>query len=156
MPNPHNAATDGHWDGGVARATRSGPPTLNVTVRWESALPIQQALAQQQTTRIYSPEQVRRDYIVAVIGLVQAGRNPEEMLGNVRRYSRLYRRGKNSMQPEDAKLDNPSGTLYLFFPRTENLTAQDKEVVFETRFGSLSVLKRFRLKDMVYHGQLEL
>src|SRR5579872_6679194 len=32
LPNPHNGATDGRWDGGVSRVKKNGPPTLNVIV----------------------------------------------------------------------------------------------------------------------------
>jgi hypothetical protein len=174
MPSPHNGSTDGHWDGGVSRVNRNGPPTLNVTVRWDSALPVRQALERQRVVLAYTPAQLRSSYIITVVGLVPAGRyrqpelntrsgdgavdsrNPEEMLEGVMRYSRLYPRGKQAILPEDAKLDNESGALHIFFKRTEALSLEAKEVTFETRFGSLSVLKRFRLKDMLYQGQLEL
>ncbi len=166
-------ATDGKWDGGVGRAP-GGPPVLNVTVRWESALPVRQALARLHETAAYPPEQSSRDYIITVAGLVPGGRygtpqlnsrtgdgaddvrNPEEMIEGVMRYSRLLPRGNAAIRPENVKLDNSTGTLYLFFPRTQAVNLADKEILFETRFGSLSVLKKFRLKDMVYKGRLEL
>ncbi len=173
MASPHGA-TDGRWDGGVGRADRNGPPTLYVTVRWDSALPVRQAAERNHAANHYAPEQLRKDYILTVIGLVPGGRygrpelntrsgesatdvrNPEEMLEGVMRYSRLFPRGKSAIRPEDAKLDSATGDLHLFFPRSEKIALSDKEVTFEMRFGSLSVLKRFRLKDMVYQGQLEL
>jgi len=153
---------------------RNGPPTLNVTVRWDSALPVRQALERSHSMPGYSPELFSKDYVITVIGLVPAGRytrpelntrsgdgaddvrNPEEMLEGVMRYSHLYRRGKPAIRPEDAKLDQATGTLHLFFPRSDGITVEEKEVTFEMRFGSLSVLKRFRLKDMLYNGQLAL
>jgi hypothetical protein len=175
MPSPKNAATDGRWDGGVGRVKHNGPPTLNVDVRWDSALPVRQALARKGAGGdAYSPEQVRKDYIISIFGLVPGGRygpaslnnqsgdgavdvrNPEEMLESLMRYARLYPKGKNGIRPIDAKLDNASGTLHLFFPRSEAITLRDKEVTLEVRFGSLSVLKKFKLKDMVFNGQLEL
>ncbi len=173
MASPHGA-TDGRWDGGVGRLDRNGPPTLNVTIRWDSALPVRQAAEHERAATRYSPEQLRKDYIITIVGLVPGGRygqpelnsrsgdgatdvrNPEEMLEGVMRYARLFPRGKSAIRPEDAKLDNASGDLHLFFPRTGGIALGDKEVTFETRFGSLSVVKRFRLKDMVYKGQLEL
>ena len=33
---------------------------------------------------------------------------------------------------------------------------KSKEVLLYTRFGSLSIAKRFRLKDMLYQGKFEL
>jgi hypothetical protein len=179
MPNPRNAATDGRWDGGVGRANRNTLPTLNVTVRWDSALPVREALGRQRSAVPYSAEQVRKYYLVSVAGLVPAGRymaptlntrsgdeglgsrnpqdprNPEEMLEGVMRYARLFPHGKAPIRPEDAKLD-PQGTIHLFFPRGSTITLDDKDVTFELRFGSLSVMKKFRLKDMVYKGELQL
>lgn len=174
MPSPRNSATDGRWDGGVGRVNRNGPPTLTVTVRWDSALPIRQAQERQRSQPEYKPAQLRGEYIITIEGLVPGGRygrpeldsrsgdralnmrNPEEMLEGVMRYSRLYPRGKTPLRADDAKLDNATGTLHLFFPRSEPITLADKEVTFETRFGALSILKKFRLRDMLYHGQLEL
>jgi hypothetical protein len=174
MPNPHNGATDGRWDGGVSRVKRNGPPTLNVIVRWDSALPVRQALERENAAAPYSDEQLRSHYIITVLGLVPAGRygkpalqtqssssdevdvrNPEQMLENMMRYSRLALRDKPALTPDDARLDSATGALHLFFKR-EQITKDDKEVLFETRFGSLSISRKFRLKEMMYQGQLEL
>ena len=173
MQNPRNAATDGRWDGGVGRVQRNGPPTLIVTVRWDSALPVRQALERSHSALSFTKEQLQRDYIIGVLGLVPANRynrpqlnqssgdgidvrNPEEMLEGVMHYSRLYPRNEPPIQPEDVKLDNSTGTLLLFFPRSRPIAPSVKEVLFETRFGSMSVTGRFRLKDMMYGGTLEL
>src|SRR5437763_10453268 len=43
-------ATDGRWDGGVGKNTGHGQlPTLPVTVRWDSSLPIREALLRQKS-----------------------------------------------------------------------------------------------------------
>jgi hypothetical protein len=166
--------TDGRWDGGVGRPDRNGPPTLTVTVRWDSALPVRLALEREKQGS--APSQ--RDYIISVLGLVPAhhaipadtrrsstsssdddptaAAHQAETLAGVMRYSRLYPKGQPGIAPEDAKLDVATGTLRLFFPRTIPITAAEKEVLFQMRFGSLSVAHRFRLKDMQYKGQLEL
>lgn len=174
MPSPHNGATDGRWDGGVSRVNRNSLPTLDVTVRWDSALPVRQAFERKRGGQTYSPEQVHKDYIITVIGLVPSGRyaepqlatrssntpedvrNPEEMLESMIRYSFLFPHGKSAIRADDAKLDTATGTLHIFFPRTHAIDADDKDVTFQMRFGSLSVIRKFRLKDMMYHGQLEL
>jgi hypothetical protein len=166
-------ASDGHWDGGIGRTDRGGPPTLNVTVRWNSALPVHQALAREHGTAA-DDHQPQNRYELTVMGLVPAGRygrpelatrsgdsntdvrNPEEMLEGVMRYSRLFPKGKPAIHPEDARIDSATGDLHIFFSRAEPISIEDKEVTFQMRFGSLSVVKRFRLKDMVYNGRLEL
>ncbi len=173
MPNPHTAASDGRWDGGVGRARHDEPPVLNVIVRWDSALPVRQALAREHSATGLTPQEYETHYVVTLVGLVPAGRydspqmvtrsggtpdarNPEQMLENVMRYSRLYVPGKTALTPDDAKLDTATGALHLFFKRSDAITAKDKELFLETRFGSLSIAKKFRIKDMLYQGKLEL
>lgn len=175
MPSPKNAATDGRWDGGVGRVNRKGTPTLNVLVRWDSALPIRQAFRRgADAPEPYALERIRKDYILTVVGMIPAGRygnatldmrsgdateqgnNPEPMLENLMRYASLDPRGKNPIHPDNATLDNQTGAVHLFFPRNAPLTVKDKEVTFQVRFGSLSVSKKFKLKDMLYKGELAL
>ncbi len=56
MPDPskggRDGATDGRWDGGVGRYDRGGVPSLMVMVRWDSALPVRQALIKDQFRRL--------------------------------------------------------------------------------------------------------
>jgi len=168
------------WDGGVGRNDRYNVPTLTVTVRWDSALPERLALQRQQafnksSPAPYSADEAAKDYIITVTGLAAAGHynavgmaetksssddsvdtnNPEAILEGLMSNARLLTQA-GAIRPENAKLDASSGAIHLFFPRTRAIMLSDKEVVFETRFGSLSVSKRFRLKDMVYSGKLEL
>lgn len=165
------------WDGGVGRS-RGADPTLNVLIRWDSALPVREALQRSNpdSRQAYIHERAARDYIISIAGLVPAGRyrsvgqaasdsrsddsvdarNPEEMLEGMMSASRLTAKDKPAISPEDAKLDAATGTLYIFFPKTAPITASDKDVMFMTRFGALSIQKQFRLKNMKYHGKLEL
>lgn len=169
-----------HWDGGVGRNDRYNTPTLNVTVRWDSALPERLALARDQTldkssVAPYSAEQAGKDYIITIVGLVPGGRyrtvgspaavsssddsvdsrNPEPLLEGLMVNSRLLT-ATGAIRPENVKLDGETGTLHFFFSREHAINLSDKEVVFESRFGSLTVSQKFRLKDMVYKGKLEL
>ncbi len=181
-PGPKEAGLPGngpqgdiHWDGGVTRNNRFGTPTLNVLVRWDSAAPVRRAL-QQTGQKTYPPEETEKFYIITVVGLVPGGRyravgkpeaqsnsndtvdsgNPEQMLEELMASSRLVPRGKNALAPQDVKLDASNGALHLFFPKTDPITLRDKEIVFYTRFGSMSVAAKFRLKDMISQGKLEL
>jgi hypothetical protein len=167
--------SDGRWDGGVARNTGIGDvPSLPVTVRWDSALPVRQALSRSGKDHPGSAR-AANDYVITVIGLASASPRTsaapsDEPAGGVEREpqdpaqiaqafvanSRLIPRGKSAIVPEDAKFDSATGAVQLFFSRSAAIAVSDKEVTFVTRFGSLSVRKRFRLKDMAYKGQLEL
>lgn len=178
LPGPGGAPNTGvRWDGGVGRS-RGADPTLNVLVRWNSALPVREALSRSSEggQQPYVAEHATTDYIISVVGLVPAGRyqsvgrternsrsddtvdarNPEEMLEGLMAASQLIPKGKATIRPDDAKLDGSTGTLYIFFPRTQPIGLDDKEVAFTTRFGALTIQKSFRLKDMNYQGKLAL
>ncbi|MBV9403901.1 MAG: hypothetical protein JO211_01050 [Acidobacteriaceae bacterium] len=179
-----SVSTDGKWDGGVGKIPATGTPSLPITIRWESALPVREALLRLQGTgttdnAAFTAAQAQRDYIITVIGLVPAGRyrsagqidttsrsdddgsstepyDPEHMLEGLMAESRLMPRGRKALAPEDVKLDAATGVLHLFFPRTQRIALNDKEVVFAARFGSMTIQRRFRLKSMTYKGTLEL
>jgi hypothetical protein len=183
MAGPHGA-TDGRWDGGVGKMPRGTVPTLPILVRWDSALPIREAAARAASASTQSNpevtpatvEQASKDYVVTLIGLVPAkryrdqgqlngksnsddatdARDPEELLEGLMSTTRLIRRGRPALAPENVKLDGATGIVHVFFPRTDPILPGEKEVVFTTRFGSLSVQKVFRPGDMMYKGRLEL
>lgn len=177
----------GRWDGGVGRDT-SGTPTLPVVIRWDSALPVREALVRAKQT----DETLARsatDYIVTVIGLWPGERQPRqteqaednslggappearrmravpppapEKLGQMRSglmaATKLLVKGRaNPITPDDVKLDEETGAIHFFFPRTDPITLNDKEVTLSTQFGSMRVVEKFRLKDMAVKGKLEL
>lgn len=168
--------TDGNWDGGVGRMPRGSPPTLPILVRWDSAGPVRAAAGISGKFAPLDAEMASKHYVIAVLGLVPANRyrdggrldghsssddrvdarDPEELLEGLMESSRLLRRGRPAIAPDNVKLDGASGTVRVYFPRTDPITAAEKEVVFRTRFGSLTVEKLFRLKDMGVGGHLEL
>jgi hypothetical protein len=150
--NSRNAATDGRWDGGVGRNTGRGQvPTLPVLVRWDSAAPVREALSLTHET---APQEGARDYIITVLGLVSAGK--DQQLEGLMGRSVLRVPGRPPIGAEDAKVDAKTGAVHLYFPRSLALSLSDKDVLFSTRFGSLTVVKKFHLAEMLYHGRLEL
>lgn len=160
MPGP-NGVSDGRWDGGVGRNNRGGLPTLPVLVRWDSALPVRLALAREDHATAFAPVQGSQNYIITVLGFVPARRQTgaglsQETIQGLIRTSALLPRGRTAIHPDKVKLDAATGALHFFFPKSEPITLNEKEVTFVTRFGSLTVQKRFRLKDMTYGGKLEL
>lgn len=182
MPLP--GGQPGRWDGGVGR-DRSGTPTLPVLVRWDSALPVRQALVRSGE----SDETLARsatDYIITILGLwpgetaahgteqaqdnslgaVPPGTQPvqeqaaPQRLGRMREglmaSTKLVPKGQPGISPEDVKLDLKTGAIHLFFPRNNPITLNDKEVTLSTQFGPMRVSAKFRLKDMASNGKLEL
>ncbi|MBV9265303.1 MAG: hypothetical protein JO061_03955 [Acidobacteriaceae bacterium] len=136
-------------------------PTLPVTVRWDSALPVREALVRSHSAEARDTENTlaTRDkyYVLTILGLGTAGNSDKTMLRQgLLNEARLMRHGKKPIMPEDARIDEKTGTIQIFFPKTDPITLDDKEVAFGTVFGTVQVIQRFRLKDMVYKGKLEL
>ena len=194
LPGPAQAgmaspagATDGRWDGGVSRNTGAGLlPSLSVLVRWDSALPVRQALLRSRDVGMKLPAdeidaaaKEPASYALSVTGLLPAkqygkadplpakstseseeGTRPplsnEEVLEGLMQNTRLAVRKGKVLHPENITVDSATGTLHIFFPRSTEITKADKEVLFTTRFGSLNVEKRFRLSELIYQGRLEL
>ena len=167
------AETGGHWDGGVGRNRMGSLPSLPVTVRWDSALPVREAL--QRVSKGPAPD-ASSDYIITVTGLIPGGRyrsagaaattsnsdgtsdkrNPEELLEAFMSSSRLLPRGAATIAPRNVKLDAANGAVHIFFPRTPPIEVKSKEVVFLTTFGGFKVRAKFRVKEMRYQGKLAL
>ena len=168
--------TDGNWDGGVGRIPRGSPPALPILIRWDSAGPVREAAGIAGQLAAVDASTASKDYVIAVLGFVPANRyrnggrldtssssddridarDPEELLEGLMETSRLIRRRRPAIAPDNTKLDGASGTLRIFFPRTDPITAAEKEVIFRTRLGSLTVQRTFRLKEMMIAGRLEL
>jgi hypothetical protein len=47
-----------------------------------------------------------------------------------------------------------SGVLVFAFPRTDAITAADREVEFATRVGQFNVKRKFKLSEMMFKGEL--
>ncbi len=122
------------------------------TIRWESALPVREALMRG------SPGDLPPDYILNMFGDVP-GVDSDSAIGNMQDYTILAHKGDqiklNRVEP--APKDGPSagGTLF-YFSRQLALRLSDKEAVFSTKLGPLVIKCKFTLKDMVYRGSLEL
>ena len=170
--------SDGKWDGGVSRNIDDTTPTLPVSIRWESALPVREALSRMPGAHSQEAlEESQQDYVISVKGLltneqskrqaqtgdaqaVNAERSsssaPEQMNKELVGVAKLVPRSRPAIRAERVKIDPSSSTIEVFFPRTMRIAEKDKEVTFELQFGSMTVVKKFRLKDMMYQGRLEL
>ncbi len=69
--------------------------------------------------------------------------------------ARDVRFGSDQGQGLDAKTGQVGVELVVFFSK-EEITLKDKTVEFITRLMDRRISKKFKLKDMVYHGELEL
>jgi hypothetical protein len=157
---------------GQGRSRESEPPVY-LTVRWASGLPVRDALQQ--------PE---KDYVLTIAGLFSTNqfagqRQPgiggtsqtddgdgsqvwnmaEQMRRQLMSSARLVRKGKDPITASDVKqINGPNGEqeFEVFFPKSDPIALKDKDVEFQAQVRTSPIQKKFRLKDMVYKGNLEL
>jgi hypothetical protein len=142
---------------------------LPVLIRWQTALPVRQAqmrskYGKEAATAPGAKKILDQDpalYVISVTGvpgsLVTLG-GVETAKRSIRDQTTLAARGKPALHP-DAVEFVPGGDqedVLLAFPKTLPFTLADQEIDFASRIGTVDVKYRFRLKDMVVRGKLEL
>jgi hypothetical protein len=144
------------------------PPAQTVIVRWHTALPIKQAVvrARYKDEAANSPEaakilsRLETEYVVGVTELPpQLVRgNPAQLKSN----AVLKIKGRPPIPADNvlAGRGQRGADLYLFFPKAQPgshlIALEDGEVEVELKLGSTNIRRKFRLKDMVFDGKLEI
>ena len=131
------------------------------TVRWDSALPVREALKTKMSVAL------SENYIINVFGDVPSPAPSNDDSADERKTkfdilqerTRLERKDDpielKRVEPGPATPYSPPGTLF-YFSRVFPLTPEDKQVTFVTKIGPLEVKCKFTLKEMLYRGNLEL
>lgn len=100
-------------------------------------------------------------YVIAVAGLpgsVASVGGGDQVKQTAARASTLAAKGKEPLRPVAVEF-LPNGTavdVLIGFPRTLPFTSEDQEVEFSAQIGAAAVKYKFKLKDMVVRGKLEL
>lgn len=142
---------------------------LSVTIRWQTALPVRQAQMRAKygkeaatapgARKILDQEPAR--YVISVAGipgaLVTLG-GTETAKHSIQDQTTLTVKGKPALHPDAVEFVASGGSVdvLLAFPKTSPFTPADQEIEFASRIGTVDVKYRFRLKDMVVRGKLEL
>jgi len=152
----------------------SGPtglrgPTLPVMIRWLSALPMKQGQmrAKYGKDAATSPEAqkfLERQsmlYVVAVTGIpgyyVSAG-GGDKARDAITQSTTLTPKGKAPIKPAGIQFaaSGPNVEVILGFERANEITLSDQEVELSSIIGTVWVRHKFKLRDMVVKGKLEL
>jgi hypothetical protein len=141
--------------GGGSNPEGRGPsgPIPNLTVRWESALPVQEALL--KTHDNTAPSMDEGQYAIAVFGIPShLGANPE---GRPKPEGELKLNGKK-IKPSDVRvISRDDGQIVVFlFSRTKEIPRGQDEVDFSAHIGMLELKTAFQPKEMICAGKLEL
>ena len=163
-------AGEGGEGGGVA--------SISVLVRWQSSLAIKQAMvkarfgneaaASQDAAKFLARQE--EFYVVAISGLpgrVLQGGTPEDLKASCSlKIGKLSPISVADVQVRRGQVSDVQGRrdqlsdVFLLFPRAQAgahvITLDDKEVEVMAKLGPLDVRRKFRLKDMVFNGKLEL
>jgi hypothetical protein len=147
------------------------PDTLTqaalVTLFWQSALPVKQALLKAKygfevTTSADAKTILEREekfYVLAVRGLPSMlARGGGDLKKTLMEQSTLTVKGKEPLRPADVQVNvAPTGVeAYYLFPRTTVFSVDDKEVEFASKVTRVTIKYKFRLKDMMYGNKLEM
>jgi hypothetical protein len=151
---------------GVPAGTGGLAPTL--FARWQSALPVKQAFVRLKfgAQAANSPEarlllgREEPDYVIVVSGPLRSLLRGDSaaLKKAIMDTSSLSAKGKDAVMPSDIQiaLNQVSNDMVFHFPRSAGFTVDDKEVEFSTKFGNLTLKFKFKPKEMVFNGKLEM
>lgn len=152
--------------GGAAPAAGGGS-AMTLSVRWQSALPLRQAVAKQKygaeaatspdAKKLLDSEQ--KYYAIVVAGLPgRAAHVNDEMKPMLLKSTTLSVKGKDPITAIELQSggNEQKAVVMFFFPKTTVIDADDKEVEFSSKVGPLVVKQKFKLKEMIFNGKLEL
>ena len=99
-------------------------------------------------------------YAIAVYGVPNRMVNgdPKKLADQCKKEAALKRDGKKDLKPSSVEvLQREDGPVVLYlFPRSTEITAQDRRIEFDAKIGRLELSESFFTEDMRYQGKLEL
>ena len=164
----------GGFGGGGARGGPAGdqsappPPSVEIVARCESSLPMRQALvlrkfgaeAQKSADAQKALAEEPKSYEIVLsgpMGMFLRG-GPDQLKQTLTEVTSLSSARTGAIKPTAVEIGPPGRTMDVLFvfPRSMPFTVDDKEVEFATKLGTANVRYKFRLKDMVVNGKLEM
>ncbi len=153
----------GYPPGGQPRGTNDGsgthstePPTLKL--RWESALPVREA--ELKTHDNSAPTLDENHYAIAVYGVPRrmVDADSENLAARLKKQAAIKRDGKKDLKPSRVEvLQREEGPVIVYlFPRSTEITRQDKRIEFDAEIGRLKFTQAFYVDEMTYQGKIEL
>jgi hypothetical protein len=155
LPGTRSSRSSRNASSGTSPSATS-PADWKAIVRWQSALPVREALKAEP-----SPD-YEKFYILNMVGDVPSvGAAPDDkaQLEALKLVTKLEHKGDAILLSRAAvapKNDlSLAGTLF-YFSRDLALQPKDNQAIFSTKLGPIEVKCKFALKDMMYQGNLEL
>jgi hypothetical protein len=143
-----------------------GPPPINVTVRWASALPVKQAIIRSRYRGDFEESEKDKQllnmkdeqYVVLLSGLPSRMARALRNTDRIKQMTVLHRKKKDPIAAASVEVlpRDQFVEIFLFFPRAEAIALEDKDVELRTEVGPFKIKRKFKLKNMVYNDKLEL
>jgi hypothetical protein len=167
-PQGDASTADPGIDGGGGGLGAGVPSGISVTLLWQTALPIKQALAKRKYGSEVgtSPEakttldRVEQVYVLTLTGMpgFTLGAAQGDKKAALLDSTTLTAGTKPPLKAVEVQVSGGRGpgVVFLVFPRTTTFTVDDKEVEFSSKFDKTVIKKKFKLKDMVFNGKVEM
>jgi hypothetical protein len=164
----------GRGGGGSRPSSTPKSQPVEVTVQWQSALPVRLAAAKKSGSSVDIGDLKPLDnYVIAVIGLPMryiGGRSASSdsaetntsvderrLEDHLKSATSLLCSGRESLSPTKVEVNQGAdGRILFYFPKTQPITAKDKSVEFRIAMESMDLRKKFTLKDMEFKEKLDL
>jgi hypothetical protein len=143
--------------GGSQPTGRARPRALQVEIRWESSLAVRAAELKAREEGL--PEWDGSMYAVAIYDVPGLNGNQKSLSKELSKEAYLKRDGRKDLRPVGVNLLPQEGgltSIVYLFPRSEEITVEDKQVEFTAVFGRLSLAQFFYPAQMRFLGKLEL
>lgn len=153
----------GYPGGGRRGGTDDGAGTdynqpAPLKLRWESAFPVRAAELKARDTS--APTLDADHYAIAVYGVPSrmASGDSRSLANQLKKQATIKRDGKKNLKPSSVEvLQREDGPVIVYlFPRSHEITRQDKRIEFDAQIGRLQLAQSFYVDDMNYQGKLEL
>jgi hypothetical protein len=173
----------GGYPGGSGNGDGSQPGPMNLTIRWESAAPVEAALMRRGSGDADELKAVTSSapkyYVITVLGLrmprprsrsndsddqdndnggIRQRDQNDALRSQLLDAAQLAPKGASSIYAQDVQIVGPDGIdgVRFLFPRNNPIGARDKEVDFILNIRRIKVEEKFKLNDMQYEGKLAL
>jgi hypothetical protein len=159
-PTNRTGQPNGGWGGkfSAAGSESRGFVDGDVVVRWSSALPIRQALERVSAGDSAPRPELLRDYYMVSLsrvppGMARLADEPEKL----RTAAHLTPKDRASMRAARIEIRPQPGLpgVDFYFPRKTELSADDRQIVFELVAEDYELKAKFKPRDMIYRGKLE-
>ncbi|HLW76212.1 MAG TPA: hypothetical protein VKS01_04485 [Bryobacteraceae bacterium] len=150
-----------------AQSDTGGATSISYLIRWQSALPIKQAMVKAKygaeaatapdARKILDADEPA--YVIVVSGLNRGlvRGDADEVKQRFMGSAELVIKGKEPIKAADFRFTGERIVDLVFaFPKTNPITIDDKEVEFDCKIGTTNLRQKFNLKQMMFNGKLEL